>query len=64
MKTVCEKIAKAICQSDRYETGEGTCAVICMDQLGSPRKNGCHHIMRVHGAVAEKVFAAIKDDLK
>lgn len=64
MPTVCEKIAKAICQSDRYETGEGTCAVICMEQLGDPRKSGCRHIMRVHGKVAEKVFAAIKDDLK
>lgn len=57
MTPVCEKIAKAICQSGRYETGEGTCAVICIEQLGSPRKTGCRHTTRVHGAV-------IKDDLK
>jgi hypothetical protein len=39
----------AACRSGKFETGEGTCAAICMEFLGSPRKSGCPHAVRVHG---------------
>jgi len=40
--------ARKLCQSRTYETGQGTCALICMDQL-SPRSNphGCPHALKV-----------------
>lgn len=53
--------ARAICQSGRFETGEGACAVVCMDQLGDVRKKGCHHAERVHRKLAEAVTAAVLD---
>jgi hypothetical protein len=44
-----EKVARALCCSGKYETGEGTCAMLCMEFLGDPRKNGCGHAVRIHG---------------
>lgn len=48
-KTKCH----ALCQSRRYDIGEGRCALICLDQLGSPRDKpgGCPH--------AERIFASL-----
>jgi len=44
-----KEICHQICQSGKYETGEGTCALICMDQLGDPRRklHGCPHAVKV-----------------
>lgn len=53
-----ETIAKAICKSGKFETGEGTCAVLCMDQLGSARRN-CPHATRVHAKLAEHIAATL-----
>ena len=41
--------ARRICESRTYETGEGTCAFICMQELGSPRDkpHGCPHAYEV-----------------
>jgi hypothetical protein len=64
MTPIFEKIARALCQSGARETGEGTCAFSCMDQLGDVRAKGCPHAGRVHGKAAEKIFDAIKDDFK
>lgn len=50
-----EDIARAVCRSWCFETGEGTCAVICMDQLGDVRKKGCHHAQRVHKRLIESI---------
>lgn len=50
-----EEVARTLCQSGKFETGEGTCALICMDQLGDPRKNGCHHAATVHKALAAAI---------
>lgn len=50
-----EKICKVICKSERFETGEGTCALICMDQLGNARSK-CTHTERVHGTLAEQIL--------
>jgi hypothetical protein len=44
-----EAVAKGICRSGKFETGEGTCALLCMEFLGDPRKNGCGHAVRIHG---------------
>lgn len=57
--TLREAAARAICRSGRFETGEGTCAVLCMDQLGEVRKKGCGHVERVHGKLADEILSAI-----
>lgn len=46
-----------LCKSGRYETGEGTCAMICMQQLGDPRKTGCAYVEQVFG---ERVGKQVK----
>ena len=57
-----EKTAIAICRSRQFETGQGTCAVICMDQLGDPRARGCCHAKNVHKSLANAVNkAALKE---
>ena len=55
-----EAVAWAICQSGKFETGEGTCALLCMDQLGSPRKKGCCHSARVHGKLADAILSLLR----
>lgn len=55
-----EAVARAICQSGKFETGEGTCALLCMDQLGSPRKKGCCHSARVHGKLANSILSLLR----
>lgn len=50
---------RAICQSGKFETGQGTCAPICMEFLGDPRKSGCGHAVRVHGKMAEDLLNII-----
>ncbi len=61
-----ERVCRALCQSGRFETGEGTCAFICMDQLGSARggPHGCHHASRVHSRLAREVLAAAEGETK
>ena len=54
-----EVIAATICKSRKFETGQGACAVICMDQLGDVRAKGCAHAARVHGALADQIEAAL-----
>lgn len=51
-------IAKAICKSGKFETGNGTCALTCMDQLGDARQN-CRHAERIHDKLAEQIASAI-----
>lgn len=55
-----EAVARAICQTGKFETGEGTCALLCMDQLGSPRKKGCCHSARVHGKLADSILSLLR----
>lgn len=53
-------VAKAICKSGRFETGEGTCAVLCMEALGDARAGqGCRHTSRIHGRMAADIVAAL-----
>ena len=50
------KAAKAICRSGKFETGQGTCTLLCMQFLGDPRKNGCPNALRIHGKLALDVL--------
>lgn len=52
-----EAVATAICQSGKFETGQGTCALTCMDQLGDVRKKGCSHSSHVHSKLADAILA-------
>ena len=52
--------AQVLCKSGRFETGQGTCALLCMDQLGDARARPCSHVMEVHGHLAH---AALKETL-
>jgi hypothetical protein len=52
-------VCKVLCQSKVFETGQGTCALICMEQLGNPRKRGCYHAARVHDRMAISILEAL-----
>ncbi len=54
-KAVCE----VLCLSGKFETGQGTCALICMDQLGNVRKNNCNHMCEVHKDLARAIVKAV-----
>lgn len=56
-----EVICRAICKSGKFETGQGTCAPVCMEFLGSPRSSlhGCGHSVRVHEKLAEAIHSAL-----
>ena len=53
-----ERLARAICKTGKFETGEGTCAPRCMDQLGSAREK-CPHVAAIHGSLADLILAEI-----
>lgn len=53
-------IARAICKSGRFESGEGTCALLCLDQLGDARRN-CSHATDVHNRMATQIEEALRD---
>ena len=55
-----EEIAISICQSGQFETGQGTCALICMNQLGAPRNKGCCHTKTVHKRLAARILERIR----
>jgi len=48
----------AACRSGRFETGQGTCALICMQFLGNPRKRGCGSALQVHGQFVNAILSA------
>lgn len=58
-----ERVARAICQTGKWETGEGTCAARCMDQLGFARKK-CPHVSVIFGDLARTVIAAYDSPLR
>jgi len=57
-------VALVLCRSGRFETGQGTCALICMDQLGNPRKTGCRHACQVHGKLAQEVREGYEETVR
>lgn len=52
-------VTKALCNSRKFETSQGTCALICMGELGDARKKGCPYAVTVHADLAEKILAAL-----
>ena len=61
-ETAFTRTCVALCQSGKFETGQGTCAPICMEFLGNPRRNGCGHAVTVHGKLAEQVIQAARGE--
>ena len=55
-----ERVARVICKSGRFETGQGACALLCMDQLGDARRN-CPHSGRLHGELAKAAIKAMRE---
>ncbi len=55
-----ERVAKAICKSGKFETGQGTCAILCMDQLGDAR-NDCQHAKHIHEKLAVAAIKAMRE---
>lgn len=53
-------VSLTLCKSGKFETGQGTCAPVCMDQLGDPRKTGCAHACEVHKELADSLVALPK----
>ena len=49
--------ARAFCRSGKFESGQGTCSLLCMEFLGDVRKTGCGHSARLHGPLAHAVLA-------
>ena len=52
-----EAASKVMCKSGRFETGEGTCAAICMEALGDARLD-CYHCRDVHGHLVLEILTA------
>ena len=61
MTNVIETIAKATCRSGKFETGEGTCALRCLDILGDARAgpHGCPHASQIHGNLAAAILSSL-----
>lgn len=55
-----QQVCKTLCRSGKFETGQGTCALLCMGELGDPRKKGCVYAGRIHHDLAEQILASIK----
>ena len=53
-------LADALCKSGVFETGQGTCALLCLDQLGDARKQGCPHAKAIHGKLAAQLCEALR----
>lgn len=56
-----EIITKAICKSRKFETGEGTCALLCMSGLGDVRRSGCSYHKQIHGDMAKQILDALDE---
>lgn len=59
-KEMIERCAKAICKSGKFETGQGTCSLICMDQLGSARRD-CSHAAKLHSGLVLSIIKAMRE---
>ena len=60
MSKTMEQVCRAICHSRKFETGEGTCALRCMEQLGCARDN-CAHVDLIHGDLARCIISAMRE---
>lgn len=55
------RLCRVICKSGKFETGQGTCALLCMDQLGDARTK-CPHVLTIHGKLADKIITEFEYD--
>lgn len=55
-----QKICRALCKSGKFETGEGTCAPLCLSQLGDARRDCCHR-ETIHGKLADRILSELED---
>lgn len=53
-------VARALCKSGKFETGQGTCAAQCLEQLGEVRKV-CPYVTRIHGKLARQIVEALNE---
>ena len=51
----------SLCRSGKFETGQGTCAAICMSQLGDARKIPCVYRSIVFRELLNVIFAPTDD---
>lgn len=58
MTTRLEAVCTVLCKSGKFETGEGTCAPICMGMLGDARRN-CGFRVQVHMKIGAAILGAI-----
>jgi hypothetical protein len=54
-----QAICKGICLSGKFETGNGTCAFICMDQLGDDARRDCQYRDEVHAQLADAIITQL-----
>ena len=50
--------ARAVCRSGEFETGEGGCAPVCLENFGVARYK-CRHAFNVHGKISRTVIEAV-----
>lgn len=62
-KTLRQIVSQSICKSGKFETGEGTCALACMDQLVTPRDMGCRHCEGLFGKLADSILEDLGHEL-
>lgn len=57
-----EAVARELCESGKFETGEGTCAAICMQSLGEPRRgpHGCPYRVKVFQELSVRIVDAVR----
>lgn len=51
-------VCKVLCRSGKFETGQGTCALICMSQLGDARHD-CSYREQVFSKIAKDILKAL-----
>lgn len=63
MRDRVDDVCKVLCKSGKFETGEGTCALVCMGMLGDARK-GCAFRRQVHEKLAQTILDAVDGSAK
>lgn len=55
------RVSRVLCLSGKFETGQGTCSLLCLDQLGDARKIPCRRVTVVHGELAAKIVRELEE---
>ena len=54
------RIARVSCRNSSHAPN-GTCAAICMDELGDVPSNGCRHAEHIHGNGVLAIIKAMRE---